>query len=77
MVGIELMRDPSKKIAYDPAEKIGIQVIQEARKHGVLIRPLGGTIILMPPLSIKQDELTHLLDVTSNAIQTVTCADSS
>ncbi len=77
MVGIELMRDPDKKIPYDPAEKVGIQVIQEARKHGVLIRPLGGIIILMPPLSITQDELTRLLDVTGNAIQTVTCVASS
>ena len=72
MVGIELMRDPEKKVAYDPAEKIGIQVIQEARKHGVMIRPLGGIIILMPPLSITLDELSHLLDSLQASIQAVT-----
>ncbi|MCE2486410.1 MAG: adenosylmethionine--8-amino-7-oxononanoate transaminase [Desulfurellaceae bacterium] len=72
MVGIELMRDPQQGIAYEPHEKIGARVIAEARKHGVIIRPLGGVIILMPPLSITESELTRLLDVTYEAIQTVT-----
>ena len=72
MVGIELMRDPQQGIAYEPREKIGIRVIAEARKHGVIIRPLGGVIILMPPLSITESELTRLLGVTYEAIQAVT-----
>lgn len=76
MVGIELMRDPQQKIGYDPQEKIGIRVITEARQHGVIIRPLGGVIILMPPLSISEEEMTLLVDVTSHAIQTVTCQAS-
>jgi adenosylmethionine-8-amino-7-oxononanoate aminotransferase len=76
MVGIEIMRDPQQKVAYDPQEKMGIKVITEARKHGVMIRPLGGVIILMPPLSISEQEMTLLLDVTYNAIKTVTCQAS-
>ena len=72
MVGIELMRDPQQGIAYEPREKIGIRVITEARKRGVIIRPLGGVIILMPPLSITEPELTRLLGVTYEAIQAVT-----
>ena len=38
----------------------------------MIIRPLGGVIILMPPLSITESELTRLLGVTYEAIQTVT-----
>ena len=76
MVGIEIMRDPQQKISYDPQEKMGIKVITEARKHGVMIRPLGGVIILMPPLSIAEEEMTLLLDATYSAIQTVTCQAS-
>lgn len=72
MVGIELRRDPQRGIAYEPHEKIGMRVITEARRHGVIIRPLGGVIILMPPLSITESELTRLLDVTYEAIRTVT-----
>ncbi|MGE0681296.1 MAG: adenosylmethionine--8-amino-7-oxononanoate transaminase [Candidatus Binatia bacterium] len=72
MVGIELMRDPKHKVPYATAEKISIRVITEARKHGVIIRPLGNVIVLMPPLSISLEELLFLLDVVHTAIVTVT-----
>jgi adenosylmethionine-8-amino-7-oxononanoate aminotransferase len=72
MVGIELMRDGERKIPYDSTEKIGIRVITEARARGVIIRPLGNVIILMPPLSITTEELTFLLDVVRTAIVAVT-----
>ncbi len=72
MVGIELMRDAEHRVPYDAAEKIGVRVIQEARQHGVMIRPLGNVIVLMPPLSISLKELTLLLDVVCAAIATVT-----
>lgn len=72
MVGIELMRDPANKVPYAAAEKIGIRVIKEARQRGVIIRPLGNVIVLMPPLSISLEELTFLLDVVYTAIVTVT-----
>jgi adenosylmethionine---8-amino-7-oxononanoate aminotransferase len=37
-----------------------------------MIRPLGDVIILMPPLTIADDELKTLLDVTGDCIQVVT-----
>ena len=76
MVGIELMRDPQTMVPYAPAEKIGVQVILEARRRGVIIRPLGNVITLMPPLSITGSELDRLLDVTRDAIEMVTCRAS-
>jgi adenosylmethionine-8-amino-7-oxononanoate aminotransferase len=79
MVGIELMRDPKRKVPYEAAEKIGIRVSKEARKCGVIIRPLGNVIVLMPPLSVSIEELTFLLDVVRASIVTVTedsCAAS-
>ena len=72
MIGVELMRDRERQIPYAAAEKIGFRVIQEARRQGVIIRPLGRVIILMPPLSISMEELTFLLDVVRNAIVSVT-----
>jgi adenosylmethionine---8-amino-7-oxononanoate aminotransferase len=72
MVGIELMQDPQRKISYSTKERLGVKVIKEARKHGVIIRPLGNIIILMPPLSITEDELNTLLDVTLHSIRTIT-----
>jgi adenosylmethionine-8-amino-7-oxononanoate aminotransferase len=71
MVGIELMEDPARRIGFDPARTIGHQVIRRARDKGVIIRPLGDVIILMPPLSIGADELAMLMDATYDSIREV------
>lgn len=72
MVGIELVDDKEKNIPYDWELKKGIQVIQEARKNGLILRPLGNVIILMPPLSLSMEEIDFLLDTTYKAIDRVT-----
>lgn len=66
MVGIDLMKNRTE--SYPLEDKIGIRVILEARKHGVIIRPLGNVIVLMPPLSISSDELHTLCSVVQDAI---------
>jgi adenosylmethionine-8-amino-7-oxononanoate aminotransferase len=72
MIGIELVEDKSRRKAYAPELRMGHKVIREARNRSVMIRPLGDVIVLMPPLSISDDELAALLDVTLNCIRTVT-----
>jgi len=61
MVGIELG-------PYDWKEKIGVKVCMKAREKGVILRPLGNVIVLMPPLAISKKELRQLLGVTYWAI---------
>ena len=72
MIGIELVQDKASRKNYLPELRIGHKVILEARKHSVLIRPLGDIIILMPPLTITGAELSALLDVVYDSIRAVT-----
>src|SRR6516162_5649553 len=72
MVGIELVEDGKSRQNYPPERRIGHKVVLEARKHGVLIRPLGDIIILMPPLTMADNELKTLLDITHNCIRKIT-----
>jgi adenosylmethionine-8-amino-7-oxononanoate aminotransferase len=72
MIGIELVEDKTQRKNYPPEKRIGHGVIQEARERGVMIRPLGDIIILMPPLTITQDELKMLLDAVRDCIRIVT-----
>ena len=72
MVGIELVKDKGTKEPYLLEEKIGIKVIKEARKHGLIIRPLGNVIVLLPPLNIKMEELKRLLEIVYICIREVT-----
>ena len=71
ITGIELVKNKASKEYYPLEEKIGVKVIMEARKRGVILRPLGNVIVLMPPLSISQNELRQLVDVTYEAIKAV------
>lgn len=72
MIGVELVRDVRTKEAYDLREKRGVRVGYIARRHGVMIRPLGNVVVLMPPLSITPDEIRSLCRVTLRAIEEAT-----
>ncbi|OPY83052.1 MAG: L-Lysine-8-amino-7-oxononanoate aminotransferase [Syntrophorhabdus sp. PtaU1.Bin153] len=72
MVGIELVKSRKTKRPYHPGEKTGQKVIEEARKRGVIIRPLGDVIVLMPPLAIEEPVLEELVNVTFESVKAVT-----
>jgi adenosylmethionine-8-amino-7-oxononanoate aminotransferase len=72
MVGIELVEDKAGRRSYPPEHRIGYKVILQARERAVMIRPLGDVIILMPPLSITDEELATLLDVVYDCVREVT-----
>jgi adenosylmethionine---8-amino-7-oxononanoate aminotransferase len=61
MVGIELDGFPLEA-------RIGHRVTLEARARGAIIRPLGDTVVLMPPLCIDPAELRRLVEITASAI---------
>ncbi len=69
MVGIELVKDKETKEPYPLKEKIGWRVCYKARERGLLIRPLGNVVVLMPPLSIANQELKRLLQITIGSIK--------
>jgi adenosylmethionine-8-amino-7-oxononanoate transaminase len=71
MVGIELVADRKRKTSFPWEAKISFKIILEARKRGVIIRPLGDVMVLMPPLSITENELKRLTQVVFDSIETV------
>lgn len=75
MVGIELVKDKKTREPFSVQERMGHQVIMEARKLGIIIRPLGDVIVLMPPLTISLKGLKELVDGTFQAIKKITFND--
>jgi dethiobiotin synthase len=75
MVGIELRRDGREP--YPPAAAIGARVCRLVRERGVILRPLGPVVVLMPPLSITGPELEHLVTATAAAIAEATAEGAS
>ena len=61
MTGIELRAVPLEL-------QMGHRVTVEARRRGAIVRPLGDVVVLMPPLSIAEADLTRLVEITGEAI---------
>jgi adenosylmethionine-8-amino-7-oxononanoate aminotransferase len=55
MVGIELQ-------GFELRLRTGAAVCAAVRKHGVIIRPLGDVIVLMPPLAMDLGDLQRIVD---------------
>lgn len=67
MAGIELVKDPATKEPFPSELRMGHKVTLEARKRGVIVRPLGDTLVLMPPLAITEPELEKLVGAVVDA----------
>jgi len=71
MVGVELVADKSAKQSFDPKRRVGAAVCANVRRHGVIIRPLGDVIVLMPPLAMPLDDLRTIVDGVTTEVSVV------
>ncbi|MBS0263563.1 MAG: adenosylmethionine--8-amino-7-oxononanoate transaminase [Planctomycetes bacterium] len=71
MVGIELVRDRADKSPYAATERLGHRVVLAARQRGVIIRPLGDVIVLMPAPAMPAGLVDELCSATFQAIRDV------
>jgi adenosylmethionine-8-amino-7-oxononanoate aminotransferase len=65
MTGIELVGFPLEA-------RMGHQVTLAARRRGAIVRPLGDTVVLVPPLAIEEPALRRLVRITGEAIAEAT-----
>jgi adenosylmethionine-8-amino-7-oxononanoate aminotransferase len=77
MVGIELVQNQQTKAPFSVIDRIGHRVTVTARTLGLLIRPIGNTMILMPPLSSTVQELKQMVDIIKVAISVVRASKSA
>lgn len=69
MMGIELVADKRSKTPFPLEQRLGHRISLECRRHGVIIRPLGDVLVLMPPLSIRPEEIQLLLFAVTASIE--------
>ncbi|MBF0118428.1 MAG: adenosylmethionine--8-amino-7-oxononanoate transaminase [Desulfobacterales bacterium] len=72
MAGIEIVFDKNSKKIFEPKQKVSQKIIFEARNQGLVIRPLGNVIVLMPPLCITIEEIERLCNITFESIRKIT-----
>ena len=77
MVGIELVRDRETLEPFPASLRLGHQVTLAARRRGVILRPLGDVVVLMPALAMPVELVDELIDAAIESIDEVTRHASS
>jgi adenosylmethionine-8-amino-7-oxononanoate aminotransferase len=69
---VELVADKPSKTPYPWTDQVGARVCTRARDFGLLVRPLGDVLVIMPPLSITLGQLDEMLDILFRCVLEIT-----
>lgn len=56
------LQPQSGQAAWDPADRTGWQVCFAARQHELILRPLGNSLLIVPPLVISNEEIDFMCE---------------
>lgn len=74
MCGIELVESKETKKPFPAEKRVGYEVSLKMRELGMLTRPLGDTIVFMPPLVSTIEDIEAMAAIIEEAIHEVTHA---
>ncbi|MCF5705819.1 aminotransferase class III-fold pyridoxal phosphate-dependent enzyme [Pseudomonas syringae] len=70
MIALDLVVDKATRQPIDPAAGHASRIADEARRAGVLVRPIGNKIVLSPPLTLTPDEADLIVYALDTALAT-------
>ena len=71
MAGIELVKNKETREPFPLSERMGYKVTAECRRHGLLIRPIGNIVVLVPPLATSERELRQIVNIVTKSCRTL------
>jgi adenosylmethionine-8-amino-7-oxononanoate aminotransferase len=71
IAGIELVRDWRTRELFDLKERAGIRVCEAMARRGVLTRPVGNVIVLMPPYCITAAQVRKMIRAVFDSVHEV------
>ncbi len=72
MAAFEILKDPDSGLRFATDERRAYRAVLEARKRGVIIRPLGDTMVLMPPPAPPEQPMHELVTATAEPVVAAT-----
>jgi adenosylmethionine-8-amino-7-oxononanoate transaminase len=69
VAGVELVRDWKTRKPYDLKDRAGIRVCEAMAKRGVLTRPIGNVIVIMPPYCTSAAQIKTMCGALRAAIR--------
>ncbi len=71
VAGIELVKNWRTREPFDFRERAGIRVCEAMAAQGVLTRPIGNVVVLMPPFCTTPGQVRKMVRALSRAIRSV------
>ncbi len=71
IAGVELVRNSHTREPFHPRERAGIRVCEAMAKRGVLTRPIGNVIVLMPPYCTTTAQIRKVVSALHAAVEEV------
>jgi len=68
VAGIELVKNWRTREPFALRERVGIRVCEAMARRGVLTRPIGNVIVLMPPYCATPQQITRMIRVLSQSV---------
>lgn len=62
MAGVELVSDKASKKGFEPKATVGAKAVKFMQEHGLILRAIGDTIAICPPMVITQEEINLMFD---------------
>jgi len=59
---IEIVRDFATRERFPFAERVGHRICEAARAHGLLTRPVGDVLVLMPPYCVSENQMAQMVE---------------
>jgi 4-aminobutyrate--pyruvate transaminase len=60
LAAVELVKDKKTRQPFEPEQRIGRVCAEHAQAHGLLVRAVGDTITICPPLIVSETEISEL-----------------
>jgi adenosylmethionine-8-amino-7-oxononanoate aminotransferase len=76
IVGVELVRDWRTRRPFDLRERVGNLVCEAMARRGVLTRPIGNVVVIMPPFCTTPTQARRMIDVLRRSVVEVCAAGS-
>jgi adenosylmethionine-8-amino-7-oxononanoate aminotransferase len=58
---VELVEDKATRKPFDSRRRLGAEVCMKLRRRGVILRPLGDTVVIMPPVAMEVGDLRAIV----------------
>jgi adenosylmethionine-8-amino-7-oxononanoate aminotransferase len=71
IIGVELVRDWRRREPFELRERAGARVCEAMAKRGVLTRPIGSVIVLMPPYCTTPAQAGQMIRALRDGIDEV------